>query len=79
MTDEPTTPLQREGDRRRRQRLALLELVHLRRGLDGPAAPAITDTDPDSPANDNEPEVKGTAGAGLADRSSSTTNADCTG
>ncbi len=29
-----------------------------------PAAPAITDTDPNSPANDNNPEVKGTAEAG---------------
>jgi Ca2+-binding RTX toxin-like protein len=29
-----------------------------------PAGPTITDTDPDSPANDNDPEVKGTTGAG---------------
>jgi hypothetical protein len=29
-----------------------------------PPAPQITDTDPDSPANDNTPEVKGTAQAG---------------
>jgi uncharacterized protein (DUF2147 family) len=29
-----------------------------------PDAPTITDTDPDSPANDNDPEVKGTVGAG---------------
>ncbi len=29
-----------------------------------PAAPAITDTDPDSPANDGQPEVKGTVGGG---------------
>ena len=29
-----------------------------------PAAPQITDTDPDSPANDNAPEVKGNAAAG---------------
>ena len=29
-----------------------------------PPAPRITDTDPDSPANDNDPEVKGTAQAG---------------
>ena len=28
-----------------------------------PAAPTISDTDPDSPANDNAPEVKGTADA----------------
>ena len=30
-----------------------------------PAVPQITDTDPDSPANDNNPEVKGTAEAAL--------------
>jgi hypothetical protein len=29
-----------------------------------PAAPTLTDTDPDSPANDNSPEVKGTAESG---------------
>ena len=29
-----------------------------------PAAPTITDTDPDSPANENNPEFKGTAEAG---------------
>ncbi len=46
-----------------------------------PNTPAITDTDPDSPANDNDPEVKGTVGAG----SSATTvkiykdNAACAG
>ena len=34
----------------------------------GPAAPAITDTDPDSPANDNDPEVKGTVGTGSRPR-----------
>jgi YVTN family beta-propeller protein len=28
-----------------------------------PAAPVVTDSDPDSPANDNAPEVKGTAAA----------------
>jgi hypothetical protein len=42
-----------------------------------PAAPALTDTDPDSPANDNNPEVKGSAEA------SSTVNvyttSDCSG
>ena len=30
-----------------------------------PAAPTITDTDPDSPANDNDPLVKGSAEGGL--------------
>ncbi len=29
-----------------------------------PVAPSITDTDPNSPANDNNPEIKGTAEAG---------------
>jgi hypothetical protein len=31
---------------------------------DNPDAPMITDTDPDSPANDRNPEVKGTVGGG---------------
>ena len=42
-----------------------------------PDAPTITDTDPDSPANDNSPEVKGTAEAGSTVRIYST--ADCSG
>jgi hypothetical protein len=29
-----------------------------------PAAPSLTDTDPDSPANDNSPKIKGTAAGG---------------
>ena len=33
-----------------------------------PVAPVISDTDPDSPANDNKPEVKGSAEAGSAVR-----------
>ena len=42
-----------------------------------PAAPSLTDTDPDSPANDNDPEVKGSAEAGSTVRIYST--ATCTG
>ncbi len=42
-----------------------------------PATPTITDTDPDSPADDNTPEVKGTAPAGSTVRIFSTS--DCSG
>ena len=42
-----------------------------------PPAPQITDTDPNSPANDNAPEVKGTAAAGSIVRLFKT--AGCTG
>ena len=42
-----------------------------------PAAPNLTDTDPDSPANDNNPELKGSAEAGSTVRIYST--AGCTG
>ena len=42
-----------------------------------PGAPQLTDTDPDSPANDNNPEVKGTAAAGSTVKVYST--ADCSG
>ena len=42
-----------------------------------PAAPSLTDTDPDSPANDNNPEVKGSAEANTTIRIYST--AGCTG
>ena len=42
-----------------------------------PAAPSLTDTDPDSPANDNNPEVKGSAEAGSTVKIYST--AGCTG
>ena len=45
----------------------------------GPAAPAITDTDPDSPSSDNNPEVKGTTGAGSPTTVKLYTNASCTG
>jgi glucose/arabinose dehydrogenase len=44
---------------------------------DPPAKPAITDTDPDSPANDNHPEVKGTAETGSTVRLYQA--ADCSG
>ena len=43
-----------------------------------PPAPQITDTDPDSPANDNKPEVKGTVGGGAA-TVDLFTNASCSG
>ena len=44
-----------------------------------PAAPSITDTDPDSPANDNSPEVKGTVGAGSPTQVKIYVNASCSG
>ena len=42
-----------------------------------PAAPVLTDSDPDSPANDNSPESKGSAEAGSTVQLF--TNASCTG
>ena len=42
-----------------------------------PPAPTVSDTDPDSPANDNTPLVKGTAEAGTTVRIYATTN--CSG
>ncbi|MDQ3935425.1 MAG: Ig-like domain-containing protein, partial [Actinomycetota bacterium] len=42
-----------------------------------PAAPSITDSDPDSPANENNPEIKGTAAAGST--VNLYTTSDCTG
>jgi hypothetical protein len=44
--------------------------------ITAPSAPSITDSDPDSPANDNAPELKGTAEAGSTVRIY--TNATCT-
>ena len=44
-----------------------------------PDAPTITDTDPDSPANDNDPEVKGTTGAGSPTHVRVYESTDCTG
>ena len=44
-----------------------------------PAAPAITDTDPDSPSSDNDPEVKGTTGAGSPTSVELYANASCSG
>ena len=44
-----------------------------------PAAPSITDTDPDSPANDNSPEVKGTVGSGSPTQVKIYVNASCSG
>ena len=48
-----------------------------RRTRAAPRAPSITDTDPDSPANDNNPEVKGSADSGSTVRIYSTS--DCSG
>jgi 6-phosphogluconolactonase (cycloisomerase 2 family) len=45
--------------------------------LTPPTAPTLTDTNPDSPANDNAPEVKGTAEAGSTVRLYTTS--DCSG
>ena len=45
----------------------------------GPAAPAITGTDPGSPANDNSPRVKGTTGAGAPAQVQLYDNNDCSG
>ena len=44
-----------------------------------PAAPLITDTDPDSPSSANNPEVKGSTGAGSPTAVKLYTNASCTG
>ena len=45
----------------------------------GPAAPSINDSDPDSPANDNNPELKGSAATGSTVRIyKAPTAADCT-
>ena len=44
-----------------------------------PAAPTITDTDPDSPANDNDPEVKGTTGTGSPTQVKLYANGTCSG
>jgi hypothetical protein len=44
-----------------------------------PGTPTLTDTDPDSPANDNSPKVKGTAQAGSTVKIyKAATTADCT-
>jgi glucose/arabinose dehydrogenase len=44
-----------------------------------PAAPSITATSPASPANDNSPEVKGTAGTGSPTKVELYATANCTG
>jgi N-acetylglucosamine-6-sulfatase len=44
-----------------------------------PDPPQITDTDPDSPANDNDPELKGTLGAGDPTTVKLYENATCQG
>ena len=44
-----------------------------------PAKPTLTDTDPDSPANDIEPEVKGTVGGGNPTQVKLYKSANCSG
>jgi subtilisin family serine protease len=44
-----------------------------------PGAPQVTDTDPDSPANNNNPEVKGTLGSGSPTEVKIYRNQDCSG
>ncbi len=56
---------------------SVASMVRVENDTSPPAAPSLTDTDPDSPANDNNPEVKGSAEAGSTVRIYST--ADCTG
>ena len=56
---------ERQGERRVEQRLRLLQRGQLRRGLDLPRGPSDHRRPaPTSPANDNNPEVKGSAEAG---------------
>ena len=43
---------------------SVASMVRVESDTTAPAAPSVTDTDPDSPANDNNPEVKGSAEAG---------------
>ena len=65
MSDDTTTTLSATATDAAGNDSALLEpRSPTSRTRPRPAAPTITDTDPDSPANDNNPEVKGTAGAG---------------
>ena len=56
---------------------SVAEMVQVNQTAPAPPAPSLTDTDPDSPANDNNPEVKGSAEAGSTVRIYST--AGCTG
>ena len=66
VADDSSTTFTRDRDRRGRQRLRLLELLgHLRRGLDRAGrARARSPPSPASPANDNNPEITGSAEAG---------------
>ena len=43
---------------------SVANMVRVESDTSPPAPPSLTDTDPDSPANDNNPEVKGSAEAG---------------
>ena len=47
--------------------------------LQSPSAPAIADTNPDSPANDNAPEVRGSLGSGSPTQVKIFTAPDCAG
>ena len=54
-------------------------LVATFRDVSPPAVPAITATDPASPANDGTPKVKGSTGAGSPTEVKLYTNASCSG
>ena len=56
---------------------SVANMVRVESDTSPPAAPSLTDTDPDSPANDNNPEVKGSAEAGSTVKIYSTS--DCSG
>ncbi|MFI5025791.1 MAG: galactose oxidase-like domain-containing protein, partial [Solirubrobacterales bacterium] len=56
---------------------SLAKMVRMEDDTTVPSSPTLTDTDPDSPANDNNPEVKGSAEAGSTVRIYST--ATCSG
>ena len=56
---------------------SVASMVRVENDTSPPATPSLTDTDPDSPANDNNPEVKGSAEAGSTVKIYS--SSDCTG
>ena len=45
------------------RRASVAKMVRIEGTTPGPLAPRITDTDPNSPSNDNSPEVRGTGAA----------------
>ena len=78
MPGDQTTNLRATATDSARQHVPMLLAAHLHRGFDRRLArPSLTDTDPNSPANDNNPEVKGSAEAGSTVRIYSTP--DCSG